>query len=276
MSSSFLRYFTAATLLLVIYRSIPLVLASFWPPLPPMPAPTPLTPPSTMDRVLDLIRPLVQYVGLLQAQVQPIRPPASPTRPASTNLVLATLKLIPWFTAEQHLITLVNVSMTASMLWKFLVATPSSRAVGHPPIHLNFHGLLFAAGGITLAITQHIGTRLSRATVELIEQSVGSANAVLALDMVASLPALVLKQNPRWSIVSTLALVLQPMLTPAPSPHLQPYLDLDWEPSTLWPSMPRISAETNTSSLRPLVSPSQRCIRKPRSFTWSFSSPFFK
>jgi len=175
-----------------------------------------------MDRALDLIRPFGQYVGLLQVQLQPIRPPASPTRLAPMNLVSTTLKLLPWITAKQHLVTLLNISMTASMLWKFLMAATSSGAVVNPSIRFNLHGLLFAAGGIILVITRHIDTRLSHVTVGLIEQSVGSANAVLALDVVASLPALVLWQNPRLSIVSALALDPYHMLTSAPSPlHMQ-------------------------------------------------------
>ena len=112
------------------------------------------------------------------------------------------------------------------------MAVTSSGAVLNPPMRLNFHGLLFATGCIVLTIIRHIGTRLSCVTVELIEQSVGSANAVLALDVATSLPALVLWQNFRLLIVSALDLYPYPMLTPAPSPlHLQHCSD--WEPLTL-------------------------------------------
>lgn len=217
-----------------------------------------------MDRILDLVRPLVQHVGLFQAQVQSIRPPVSSTRLASINLVSTTLKLPPWITAEHHLVTLLTISMTSSMLWKILIAVASNQAAVHPRIRLNLHGLLLATGGIILTITRHIDTRLSRVTVELIEQSVDIANAVLALDIVASLPALVLWQNFRLSIVSSLTLDQPPMLTLSRSSlHLQRCLD--WGPLTLRPFMPRTSADTRTRCLRPLISSSQRCIGKPRS-----------
>jgi hypothetical protein len=144
--------------------------------------------------------------------VLPVSPPASPTRLASANLVSTTLKLMPWFTTEQYLVTTLSVSMTTSMLWKFLIAATSSRAVAIPPVGLNAEPLLFITGSIVLALTRHIDAYLNHVIVELIEQSVGGANAILALDMVATLPALVLSQNSRSSIVSTFALDLHPML----------------------------------------------------------------
>ncbi len=232
-ASLFMRCFTAATLLLFIYRAIPVVFASFGPTPTPMPAHPPLiVPSSTIDRVLDLIRSFGQYVGLSKVQVRPIRPPASPARLTATNLVPPTLKLLPWITAEQNLVTLLNISMMTSMLWKFLMAATSSGAVLKPSIRLNFHGLLVATGCIVLAITRHIDTRLSRVTVELIQQSVGSANAVLALDVAASLPALVLWQDFRLLIVSALELDPYPTLTLAPSPLRLQHCS-DWEPLTL-------------------------------------------
>jgi hypothetical protein len=206
------------------------VCASFWPTPTPWLSPTPPTvPPSAVDRILDLVRPLIRHVGLLKAQSQLNRPPAPPTRPASTHLVLTALKLTPRFTAEQALVTLLNMSMMTLMLWKFLMAATSCR---HPSIRLSFKGLLFAAGSIILAITRHIDTRLSHAAIQPIEQFVGGANAILALDLVASLPAWVLLQNSRLSIVSALTFNPHPMLTWALSPpHLQHCSD--WEPSTL-------------------------------------------
>jgi hypothetical protein len=274
-SSCFLRYFTAATLLIFIYRSIPIISASFWSTPTPMLRHTALiVPSSTMDRILDLIRPFGYYVGLSKVQVRPVRPPASPTRLAPANLMSTTLKLLPWITAEQYLVYLLNIFMTTSMLWKFLMAAASSGAVLNSSIRLNFHGLLFAAGGIVLAITRHVDTRLSRVAVELIEQSVGGANAILALEVVASLPALVLWQNSWLSIVSALALDPYPMLTSAPSPL--PWLHCsDWGPLTLCLSMAQTSAVTTTSFLRPLISPSQRGIRTPHFHMWSFSLAFF-
>ena len=219
-ASLFMRHFTAVTLLLFIYWSIPIVFACL------RPTPTPITPhsplivpPSTIDRVLDFIRSFGQYVGLSKVHVRPIRPPASPARLTATNLVSQTLKLLPWITAEQSLVTLLNISMMTSMLWNFLMAATSSGAALNPFIRLNFHGLLFATGRIVLAITRHIDTRLSRVAVELIEQSVGSANAVLALDVAASLPALVLWQDFRLLIVSALNLDPYPTLTPLALAH---------------------------------------------------------
>ena len=213
-ASFFMRHFTAVTLLLLIYWSIPIVLASLRPtPTPITPCSPLIVPPSTIDRVLDLIRSFGQYVGLSKVHVRPIRPPASPARLTATNLVSPTLKLLPWITAEQNLVILLNISMMSSMLWKFSMAATSSGAVLNPSIRLNIHGLLFATGRIVLAITRLIDTRFSCVAVELIEQSVGSANAVLALDVAASLPALVLWQDFRLLIVSALDLDPCPMLT---------------------------------------------------------------
>jgi len=161
------------------------------------------------------------------------------------------------------------------MLWKFSIAATSSGAVLKPSVRLSFHGLLFAAGVIVLAITRHIDTRLSRVTVELIEQSVGSANTILVLDVVASLPALVLWQNSWLSIVSALAIDPYPALTSASSPQHLLHCS-DWEPLALCLSMAQTSADTTTSFLRPLIPPSQRGTRKPHLYMWSFSSAFFK
>lgn len=275
-SSLFLRYFTAATLLLFIYRSIPIVFASFWlTPIPiPMPPPTPMVPSSTMDRILDLIRPFTHYVGLSEVQVRPIRPPPSHTTLAPANLMSTMLRFLPWIATERYLVTLFTISMTTSMLWKFLMAATSSGAVVNPSIRLNFHGLLCATGCIVLAITRHIDTRLSRVAVGLIEQSVGNTNAILALDVVASLPTMVLWQNSWLSIVSTLALDPFPTLTSDPSPLRLRYYS-DSEPLTLGLSMPQTSTVTTTSFLQPLISSSQHGIRKPPSYMWSFSSAFF-
>lgn len=136
------------------------------------------------------------------------------------------LKLPPWLTAEQYLVTLLTISMTTSMLWKLVMAATSRRAVIHPTIRLIPRGLLLAAGGIILTITRHFDTRPSRVIFALVELSVDSANAVLALDIVASLPALVLQQNSRLSIVSSLALDQHSMLTLSRSSlHLQRCLD---------------------------------------------------
>ena len=267
-----MRYFTAVTLLLFIYRSIPIVFAFLGPTPTPIPTHSPLiVPSSTIDRVLDPIRSFGQYVGLSKVQARPIRPPALPTRLAATNLVSTTLKSLPWINAEQNLVTLLSILMMMSMLWKFLMAVTSSGAVLNPSIRLNLHGLSFATGCIVLVITQHIDTRLSCVTVELIKQSVGSVNAVLALDVAASLPALVLWQNFRLLIVSTLALDPYPALTPAPSPLHSQHCS-DWEPSTRQLSMPQTPMVTATSFIQSLVSSSQRGIS---SYMWSFSSAFF-